>query len=72
MKSLTARRKARHADLGKLPVVVLPLEEYERMREELDMLSSKRLARKIGTARKEADQGKLLELAEVKRRLGLS
>lgn len=34
-------------------VVILPLEEYERIKEDLEMLQSKNLAKEIEKARKE-------------------
>mgnify|MGYP001616425642 FL=1 len=34
-------------------VVILPLEEYERIKEDLEMLQSKRLAKEIEKTRKE-------------------
>ena len=34
-------------------VVILPLEEYERIKEDLEMLQSKKLAKEIEKARKE-------------------
>jgi PHD/YefM family antitoxin component YafN of YafNO toxin-antitoxin module len=72
IKALTDRKKTRHASVGELPVVILPLEDYERMREDLEMLSSQRLPREIETARQEARKGQVMTLAEVKRKLRLS
>lgn len=39
--------------IGKLPVVILPLADYERLKEDLEMLQSKELAKDIEKARKE-------------------
>ncbi len=69
MKALAPRKKARKTTIGKLPVVILPLEDYERMAEDLEMLSSKSLPRKIEKARQEAAKGQVITLAEVKRKL---
>ena len=63
--------KVKPQKIGKLPVVILPLEDYERMKEDLEMLSSKTLARDIAKARRELRDGKGLTLAEVKKRLKL-
>ena len=72
MKSLTARKKISEASIGKLPVVILPLEDYERMREDLEMLQSRTLPRKIRKAREEVRKGRVVTLAEVKKKLNLS
>lgn len=52
-------------------VVILPLEEYERMKEDMEMLRSKRLVDEIKKARKEAKMGKVLSLEEVEKKLKL-
>jgi PHD/YefM family antitoxin component YafN of YafNO toxin-antitoxin module len=52
-------------------IVILPLEEYERIKEDLEVLHSKRLAREIEKARKEAKLGKVISLKEVERKLNL-
>jgi len=52
-------------------VVILPLEEYERLKEELEMLQSKKLAKEIEKARKEAKRGEIISLEEAERRLKL-
>lgn len=52
-------------------VVVLPLPEYEKLKEDLEILQSKKLFSEITKARKEAKQGRLLTLKEVKKKLGL-
>ena len=72
MKILAPRKNAKRANIGKLPVVILPLEDYERMAEDLEMLSSKTLPGKIEKARQEARKGQVMTLADVKRKLRLS
>ena len=52
-------------------VAILPLDEYERMKEDLEMLQSKRLAKDIKKARKEAKEGKVITLEELEEKLGL-
>jgi len=52
-------------------VAILPLEEYERIKEDLEMLQSKRLAREIEKTRKEIKKGKIFSLEEVEKRLNL-
>jgi len=58
--------------IGKVPVVLLPLEDYEKMREDLEMLRSKTLPISIKRARKELKEGKVFTLLEVKKLLKLS
>lgn len=57
--------------LGQLPVVVLPLADYERMKEDLEMLRSRSFPRKIRKAREAAAKGKTITLSEAQKRLGL-
>ncbi|MBT9169657.1 MAG: hypothetical protein DDT19_03020 [Syntrophomonadaceae bacterium] len=52
-------------------VAILPLEEYERIKEDLEMFQSKRLAKEIEKARKEAKAGKVISLEELERKLNL-
>jgi PHD/YefM family antitoxin component YafN of YafNO toxin-antitoxin module len=54
--------------IGKLAVVVLPLEDFERMKEDLEMMESRVFARKVAKARKEK---KLYSSSEVKKALGI-
>ncbi len=54
--------------IGKEPVVILPLDEYERIKEDLEMLQSKSLKKRIVKARGER---KICTAAQVKRILGL-
>ena len=67
--TVTTLGKISSKSIGKLPVVILPLEEYERMREDLEALRSKGYLRRIKKAREEIKQGKAIPFAEVKRRL---
>lgn len=59
----------RHQKLGKVPVVVLPLEDYERIIEDLEMYRSKAFVMSIKRAREDVRRGRVYSLAEVKRRL---
>ena len=52
-------------------VAVLPLEEYEKMKEDLEMLQSKKLAKEIEKARKEVKKGEFITLEELERKLNL-
>ncbi len=58
--------------VGDKPVVVLPLEEYERMQEDLEMLRSGELRAKVIEARKQCEQGQVLTSAELQKALGLA
>jgi len=53
-------------------IAILPLEEYERIKEDLEMLQSKKLAKEIEKARKEAKSGNVIILEELERKLNLS
>ncbi|MCI0542152.1 hypothetical protein L0Y69_00135 [bacterium] len=55
-------------NIGKLPVVVLPLEEYQDMLEDLEMRSSTVFRKKIAAARKEK---KLHSSKETRKLLGI-
>jgi PHD/YefM family antitoxin component YafN of YafNO toxin-antitoxin module len=72
MKTATARPKVKRTGLGKLPVVILPLAQYERMKEDLEMLQSKNLERKIRKSRQEVKKGKVVSLQEVLTKLEIS
>ena len=52
-------------------IAILPLEEYERMKEDLEMLHSKKLAKDIEKARKEVKEGKVITLQELEKELNL-
>lgn len=58
--------------IGKLPVVILPLEDFEMMKEKLEMYQSKKLPKEIAKARKEVRRGDVLDFKEVKRKLKLT
>ncbi|MBU2495053.1 MAG: hypothetical protein ABIK20_01025 [Candidatus Omnitrophota bacterium] len=72
MNTLTILKRVKSQKIGKLPVVILPLEDYEQIKEDLEMLSSRNLPRDIGRARKEVKRGETISFAEVKRHLRLS
>ncbi len=55
--------------IGKTPVVILPLEDYENMMEELEILSSKKLQTEISKARQEIRKGEVYSIKDVKRKL---
>jgi len=50
-------------------MVILPLEEYERMKEDLEMIRSKKLPKEIERARREAKERKTMRLEEVEKKL---
>ncbi len=50
-------------------VAVVPLDEYEALLEDVEILKSKHLARDIAVARDEIERGEFVTLAEVKARL---
>ena len=52
-------------------LVILSLDEYERIKEDLAMLQSKKLAKEIEKARKEVVKGKIISLEELERKLNL-
>jgi len=52
-------------------MVVLPLEEYERMKEDLEMIRSKKLLKEIEKARKEVKEKKTMRLEDIERKLKL-
>ena len=55
--------------IGKTPVVILPLEDYENMKEELEILSSKKLQSEISKTRQEIKKGEVYSIEEIKRKL---
>jgi len=57
--------------MGREPVVLIPLKDYELMIEEMEMLRSKRLVRDIKESREQIEKGMTVSLAEVKRKLNL-
>ena len=52
-------------------IAILPLEEYDRIKEDLEMLQSKRLAKEIEKARKKVKKGEVITLEELERKLNL-
>ena len=71
MNTLILLKNVKNQKIGKLPVVILPLEDYEQMREDLEMLSSRRLPKEIKKAREEFKKGGVISFAEVKKHLKL-
>lgn len=63
------RRNTMIEKIGKTPVVILPLKGYEDMREELEMLNSKKLSNEIEKARQEIQKGEVYSIDEIKRKL---
>lgn len=55
--------------VGKQPVVVLPLADYERLQEDLEMLRSKLLPKKIAEARQQKQRGETLSVLDLKKSL---
>ena len=52
-------------------VAILPLEEYEKIKEDLEMLQSRKLAQEISKARKEAKSGKVISLEDLAKKINL-
>lgn len=48
-------------------IVILPIEEYDRLREDLEMLRSETLVDEIAESRKEIQEGKSYSIEEVER-----
>ena len=72
MKKLATLPRTQVRALGRLPVVILSLDEYEKMKEDLEMLGSKRLEYKIEKARQEVKKGRVVSLEKAMKKLGLS
>lgn len=68
MISQKIKSKAAIDKIGKTPVVILPLEDYENMKEELEILSSKKLSSEISKARQEVQKGGVYSAKEIKRK----
>ena len=58
--------------MGREPVVLIPIEDYELIIEEMEMLRSKRLVRDIKESREQIEKGTAVSLAELKHKLNLS
>lgn len=71
MTILTTKENHILKKVGKLPAVIIPLSEYEDMRENLDMFYSGDLMRDIEKSRKEIKNKKTISLKEVKKKLKL-
>lgn len=69
---LSKLKNIKSQKIGKVPVVVLPLEDFEMMKENLEMYQSRKLPKEIAKARGEVAKGKILGFEEVKRKLKLS
>ena len=50
---LNELNKVRSQKIGKMPVVILPLEYFELLKEDLEMYHSKKLPKEIAKARQE-------------------
>lgn len=72
MNTTTILKRVKAQKIGRLPIVVLPLVDYERMKEDLEMFYSRTLTKEIKKAREEVKKEKILTFAEAKRRLKLS
>lgn len=57
--------------IGRLPAVIIPLSEYENMRENLDMFNSRTLARDIEKSRNDVKNKRIISLKEAEIKLGL-
>ena len=69
MAAITVRKTVR---MGRQPVVLIRLKDYELMIEEMEMLHSKRLGREIKESREQIEKGMTVSLAQVNRKLNLS
>lgn len=74
MNTMTLRElnKIKPQKIGKMPVVVLPLDYFERLKENMEMHLSKKLPKEIAKSREEIKNGKFLSLYDVKKRLKLA
>lgn len=61
--------KIRNINFGKLPAVVLPLEDYQDLLEDLEMMRSKKYKEDIRKSREEVKKGKIYTFAQVKKKL---
>ncbi len=51
--TLSELNKIRPQKIGKMPVVILPLEYFEQLKEDMEMYRSKKLPKEISKARQE-------------------
>ena len=70
--TLSELNKVKPQKIGKMPVVILPLEYFERLKEDMEMYRSKKLPKEIAKARKEIKKGKFFTFVETKKKLKLS
>lgn len=63
--------KIKTQKIGKFPVVILPLDDFEKMKEDLVMYQSRTFKKDITRAREEVKKGKLLTFRDVKKNLKL-
>ena len=71
MTTLIAKEIRTLKNINKMPAVVIPLSEYEDMRENLDMFYSETLVRDVEKSRKEIRNKETISLGEVKKKLKL-
>jgi len=71
MTKSTLLKDLKACKVGELPVVVLPLADYETMKEDLEMLRSRAFRRTIRKAREAARRGETVPLSAAKKRLGI-
>ena len=71
MTTLIAKEIRTLKNISKMPAVVIPLSEYEDMRENLDMFYSETLVRDVEKSRKEIRNKETISLGEVKKKLKL-
>lgn len=69
--TLRTLHRVKTQKIGKLPVVVLPLDYFEKIKEDLEMYQSKALRKEIVKARTEIKKGKFLTFEEAKKKLAL-
>lgn len=63
--------KVKEFKVGKTPVVVLPLDDYDAMREHVEMYESQIYRKEIAKAREEVKKGRVVPYEDLKRKLGL-
>ncbi|MBI3261376.1 hypothetical protein HYZ64_03345 [Candidatus Berkelbacteria bacterium] len=63
--------KVKEFKVGKTPVVVLPLDDYDAIRESVEMYESKTYRKEIAKSREEVKKGQVISYENLKRKLGL-
>lgn len=71
MNTLIYLNKQEEKKVGNLPAIVLPLEYYEKMKEDLEMFRSKKIQKDIKKSRTEIKRGNTISFSEVKKKLRL-